>query len=408
MRMDLILEVFLIFAGAKAAGELFVRLRLPALAGELLVGVVLGPAVLGWVHISQASTALADLGIVVLLFAAGLESPVGELVAVGPAALATSVGGVAATVLATFLAMIGLGVPGGAAAPAALALAATSVGIAARAFGDLGAVRSAPGRVVLGAAVVDDVVVLAVLPLVQAGSAGSSSIDVLAGVLGAVAFVAVAAVIGPRLARGRLSVWLEAPRIRRSPFVLALVLCLGLAALAERVGLAALIGAFLAGMILAETEHRESLERQMEPLFDFLVPFFFVVSGARLVPGALADAGPGFLAAVLGAALLAKPLGAAAGAFGLSARSRLAVGAGMLPRGEVTLAVATGIGAAAGATASQLYAALVAAVFVSTVVAAPILQGVLPREDRHRPAPRREIPPEAFDADADGEETRGG
>src|SRR4051812_18011217 len=81
--MDVILEVFLIFAGAKAAGELFVRLRLPALAGELLVGVLLGPAVLGWVHVDRASTALADLGIVVLLFAAGLESPIGELVAEG-------------------------------------------------------------------------------------------------------------------------------------------------------------------------------------------------------------------------------------------------------------------------------------------------------------------------------------
>ncbi|HXJ66571.1 MAG TPA: cation:proton antiporter [Actinomycetota bacterium] len=396
----MILEVFLIFAGAKAAGELFVRLRLPALAGELLVGVLLGPAVLGWVHVNNASIALADLGIVVLLFAAGLESPIGELIAVGRAALMTSVGGVVATVVAAFGALVALGIPGGTAAPAALALAATSVGIAARAFGDLGAIGSPPARVVLGAAVVDDVLVLAALPLVlRVGTSGSSAAEVITGVVGAVAFVAAVAFVGPWLARRHLSRWLEAPRTRRSPFVLSLVLCLGLAALAERVGLAALIGAFLAGMILAETEHRASLERQMEPLFDFLVPFFFVVSGARLDPGALGDAGPGFLAAVVGAALVAKPLGAAAGAIGLHGRQRLAVGAGMMPRGEVTLAVATGIAAAGGTSASELYAALLAAVFLSTVLAAPLLQAVLPPGDRHPAEPRTDIPPEAFDVD---------
>jgi Kef-type K+ transport system membrane component KefB len=395
--MDVILEVFVIFAGAKAAGELFVRLRLPALAGELLVGVLLGPHLLGWVHVDRATTALADLGIVVLLFTAGLESPLGDLLAVGRSALLASAGGVVATVGAAFAVLVALGVGTDLAAPAALALAASSVGIAARAFRDLGAVASTPARVVLGAAVVDDVVVLAVLPLVQGVGSDSSSVEVVAGVLGALAFVGAVAVVGPRVARRLGGVILERPRIRRSPFVLALMLCLGLAALAERVGLAALIGAFLAGMILAETEHREGIERQMEPLFDFLVPFFFVISAARVDPGALGSAGPGFLAAVLAAALLAKPLGCAVGAVGLGLRQRLAVGAGMLPRGEVTLAVAGGLGVAVAADRPELYAALVAAVLVSALAAAPLLQLVLPREDRRPAGTHREIPPEAFE-----------
>jgi Kef-type K+ transport system membrane component KefB len=395
--MDIILEVFLIFAGAKAAGELFVRLRLPALAGELLVGVLLGPHVLGWVHVDRASTALADVGIVVLLFSAGLESPLGDLLAVGRSALLASAGGVILTVAASFAALVLLGIDGGIAATAALALAASSVGVAARAFGDLGALESPPARVVLGAAVVDDVLVLAALPLVQGVGTGSSAVEVAAGVVGAVAFVIAVAVVGPRLARRHGTRILDVPRIRRSPFVLALVLCLGLAALAERVGLAALIGAFLAGMVVAETEHRDGLQPQMEPLFDFLVPFFFVVSAARVDPGALADAGPGFLAAVLAAALLAKPVGCAAAAAGLSRRRRLVVGAGMLPRGEVTLAVATSV-AGIGASGGQLYAALVGAVLLSTLLAAPLLQAVLPQEDRRPIAPRPEIPPEAFEA----------
>jgi Kef-type K+ transport system membrane component KefB len=394
--MDVILEVFLIFAGAKAAGELFVRLRLPALAGELMVGILLGPHVLGWVHVDRASTALADVGIVVLLFTAGLESPIGDLLAVGRSALLASAGGVLVTVVAVFATLVLLGVDTGLAAPAALALAASSVGIAARAFGDLGALGSVPARVVLGAAVVDDVLVLAALPLVQRVGTGSSTAEVTAGVIGAVAFVVAVAGVGPRLARRLGTTILDVPRIRRSPFVLALVLCLGLAALAERVGLAALIGAFLAGMVLAETEHSEGLQRQMEPLFDFLVPFFFVVSAARVDPGALGDAGPGFLAAVLAAALLAKPAGCAAAAAGLSRRRRLVVGAGMLPRGEVTLAVAASL-IAPGAAESQLYAALVAAVLVSTLLAAPLLQVAVPPEDRGPAARRPEIPPEAFE-----------
>src|SRR3954468_5425307 len=210
--MDVILEVFLIFAGAKAAGELFVRLRLPALAGELLVGVVLGPAVLGWVHVSSANTALADLGIVVLLFSAGLESPVGDLLAVGKAALMTSLGGVVATVAVALAVLAAFGVPGDVAAPAALALAATPVGIAARAFGDLGAIGSRPARVVLGAAVFDDILVLAALPLVlRIGSSGGSIGSVVAGVAGAILFVALVAVVGPRLAKRHLTAWLDAP-----------------------------------------------------------------------------------------------------------------------------------------------------------------------------------------------------
>ncbi len=399
--MDVILEVFIVFAGAKAAGELFVRLRQPALAGELLVGVLIGPHVLGWVHLGSAMEVLSQLGIVVLLFTAGLESPLSDLLAVGRAALLASLGGVVVTFGGSFAVLIALGVGAELAAPAALALSASSVGIAARAFGDLGAIRSRSARVVLGAAVVDDVVVLAALPLALQAGSGGSTWSVVAGVIGAVAFVVALTLIGPRVARRHGGAILEGPRIGRSSFVLALMLCLGLAALAERVGLAALIGAFLAGMILAETDQRRSLQRQMEPLFDLLVPFFFVVSAAHVDPGSLDDAGIGFLAAVLGIALLAKPAGVVAGAIGIGLRERMAVGAGMLPRGEVTLAVATV--AAAGGSHPELYAALVTTVLVSTLLAPVFLQAVVPPSDRRVAGPRPEIPPEAFEVEDEEE-----
>jgi Kef-type K+ transport system membrane component KefB len=391
--VDVILQVFVIFAAAKAAGEVFVRLRLPAIVGELLVGILLGPHVLGWIHVDRATDVLAQLGIVVLLFTAGLETRVGDLVRVGAAAGTASVAGIVVTAGSAYAVLVGFGQSSRVAAIAATALAASSVGIAARAFADLGVLSARPARVVLGAAVVDDVLTLALLPLVQGVGGGASAGNVTLGIVGAVAFVAVVAVLGPRVARRHGDALLEKPRIRRSPFVLALVVCLGLAVLAERVGLAALVGAFLAGMVLAETRDEHDLERRMEPLFDFLVPFFFVVTAARMDPSALASAGVWFVVAVVGVALVGKFAGAAAGAVSLSRRDRMIVGSGMLPRAEVTLAIATA-GLTRGPLPAQVFSALVAAVIVSTVLAPLLIKAAVPDAlQRERPLPH--IPPEA-------------
>ncbi|MFN2545163.1 MAG: cation:proton antiporter [Actinomycetota bacterium] len=383
--------MFVIFAAAKTAGEICVRVGFPAIVGELLVGVALGPHAIGWVEVDQATTVLAELGIVVLLFVAGLETRLSELLSVGRSSALSSVGGMALTAGAGVGVVLAFGYPGRAAAVAGVALAASSVGIAARAFSDLDELTSTPAKVVFGAAVIDDVVVLAALPLAL-GVSGAGPGGVITGVVGAVAFVVLVAAIGTPLFR-RYAAVLDRPRLRRSPFVLALGLCLGLAALAEQVGLAALVGAFLAGMVLAETRGQFDLERRMEPLFDFLVPFFFVVSGARMDPGALADAGAGFVAALVVTTVAAKLLGCSLGAIGHAARERLTVGAGMVPRGEVTLAVATA-GLAAGRLPGPVFAALVAAVLVSTVAGPPLLQASLPHR---RPFARRRRPgpPEA-------------
>jgi Kef-type K+ transport system membrane component KefB len=243
---------------------------------------------------------------------------------------------------------------------------------------------------VFGAAVVDDVVVLAALPIAL-GTGGRGG--VVTGVAGAVAFVVLAAAIGTPFFRHYAGV-LDAPRVRRSPFVLGLALCLGLAAAAEQVGLAALVGAFLAGMVLAETREQFDLDRRMEPLFDFLVPFFFVIAGARMDPGALGGAGAGLLASLIVVTVLAKFLGCAIGAFELpEPRERHVVGSGMIPRGEVTLAVGTS-GLAAGVVPPPVFAALVAVVLVSSVLGPAAVQASLPHR---RPFARRRAggPPEA-------------
>src|SRR5919197_3096343 len=159
--MDVILQVFIIFATAKVVGEVFVRLRQPAIVGELLVGVALGPHVLDWIKVNPATNGLAEIGIVVLLFVAGLETRLGELMAVGRSSVGSSLGGMTLAAGSALGLVVAFGYPLRAGSLAAVALAASSVGIAARAFSDLGAIASRPARVVFGAAVVDDVAALA-------------------------------------------------------------------------------------------------------------------------------------------------------------------------------------------------------------------------------------------------------
>jgi Kef-type K+ transport system membrane component KefB len=390
--MDVILDVFVIFAAAKAAGELFVRLRQPAIVGELLVGVLLGPHVLVSFHVNRATDGLGQLGIVVLLFTAGLETRRSDLMSVGGAAVLSSVGGMVVAAGSGIAVVLAFGYPLRAAVLAAVALAPSSVGIAARAFGDLGVLGSRPARIVLGAAVVDDVVALAVLPLAQGLGGRHSTAGLLVGLAGAVGFLVLVSSIGPRLIR-RYAGILERPRIRRSPFVVSLLLCLGLAALAEQVGLAALVGAFLAGMALAETREQYDLERRMEPLFDFLVPIFFVVAAARLDPADLAEAGPAFLATLVVATVAAKLIGCSLGAVGCSPRERLTAGAGMVARGEVTLAIATSA-LAAGRMPPAVFSALLAVVLVSSLAGPTLVKVFVPAEQRHARRYASDAPPE--------------
>src|SRR6266542_1606290 len=164
-RVDVILQVFVIFAAAKAAGEVFVRLDLPAIAGELLVGILLGPHVAGLIEVNQTTETLAELGIVILLFTVGLETPVSGLIRVGRSSLITSVAGILAAGSTAVLVMVAFGFSLHEGLLVGTALAASSVGVAARVFQDVGLTASRQARVVLGASIVDDVATLALFPL---------------------------------------------------------------------------------------------------------------------------------------------------------------------------------------------------------------------------------------------------
>jgi Kef-type K+ transport system membrane component KefB len=376
---SVLVDLFVLFAAAKILGELFEHVRLPAVVGELLGGVVVGPNVLGWVREEGAGVldAVAQLGVIVLMFGIGLETRVSDLRRVGRPALQVGLAGVAARGAAAALLFAALGHDGPTVAFVTAAVAATSIGVTARVLRDQGAVTSGPGRVILATAVVDDIVSLVVLAVAAGIAQDRLSFLEIALTLGVVlAFLVAVLAAGPRVVR-----WLSGlghlPVVPGSPLVFTLLLTLGLAALSETIGLAAIIGAFLAGVIVEFGQ--EEVREQVQPVEELLVPFFFAVTGSRLDPSVFAD--PSVLALAGGLILLVIGVTVAVGRFGarrIGSEEALMVGVGMIPRGEVTL-IAASLGLSLGVLSPPLFGLLVAVAVVTSLVAPVLLTPVLSR-----------------------------
>jgi Kef-type K+ transport system membrane component KefB len=388
---SVLVDLFVLFAAAKILGEVFEHFRQPAVVGELLGGVLVGPHALGLVGPSGEAVLeiVAELGVIILLFTVGLETSLGELRRVGRPAVLVAVAGVVLPFGAGVALMAALGYERGDVLFIAAAMTATSVGVTARVLRDLGAVRTVLARVVLGAAVVDDILAILVLALIAGLAVGDlSQIGLILTVLEIVVFLVVVVAAGPRVVR-RISELTHLPIVPGSPFVFAVLLTLGLAALSEVIGLAAIIGAFLAGLIIEF--RRDEIATQVEPVYEFLVPFFFAVTGSRLDPTVFAQgAVMGLAAAVTVLAVVTKLAGGYLGAAGLGRRTRLAVGVGMVPRGEVGLIVAS-IGLGLGIITPALYGVVVAMTVVTTIATPPLLAPLVARAkgDESRPARRR-------------------
>jgi Kef-type K+ transport system membrane component KefB len=380
---EVFLGLFIVFLAAQVGAELAQRLRLPAVVGEIAAGCVVGMSVLGWVEVNEPLEVLAEIGAILLLFSVGLETRADDLRRVGRVAVLVGIGGV----VLPFALGMAWGMWSGFATPktmfAAAAFVATSAGITARVLQDMGVLNRTVSRVILGAAVIDDILAMLFLAVVTAlQSEGGVNVGGLLLVFGqAVGFVVLATLIGTRFMR-RSSAWLEAPISPHSPLTISLLICLGLAVAAAFLGLAAIIGAFLAGMIAAETRQRHSLEKQLQPIMAFLVPFFFVVTGAKVN---LADLGSlsalGALALVTLLALAGKLVGGGLGALSLGRKSALIVGMGMVPRGEVGIIIAS-LGQQAGIFTGSTYAIIIGMSLLTAVIAPPILGALLNGEPR--------------------------
>ena len=373
-----LLSLLIVFAAGKLTGEVMERMRQPAVIGELMAGILIGPGLLGWVKPTGTLESVATMGVIVLMFVVGLETKPSDLFKVGGRAFVVgSVG-----IVLPLAAGLGFGLVLGMGRPEALfvgtALVATSVGITARVLADRGLLSAVEARIVLAAAVIDDVLGMLVLSLVVGSARGGVDVwHVTVLVAQVAAFVGFEVWLAPRLV-ARHGHWLERLRIPNAGFVVALVVMLGMAALAESIGLAGIVGAFFAGMMFAETEERWELIRQAKPLYEWLVPYFFVVTGMRVQPSLFAHAPvlvPGLALVCL--AIATKVVGCGIGATGMGWRRMVAVGVGMVPRGEVGLIVAS-TGITMGILGPASYAMIVLVVVASTVVVPPALAIVFP------------------------------
>jgi Kef-type K+ transport system membrane component KefB len=352
------------------------RIGQTAVLGELLAGVIIGPGVLGLVHESEALHALAELGVLILLFEVGLESDLGELLRAGAQATLVALIGVAVPFAVGYGLMHALGFPALVAVFVGATLTATSVGITARVLADLGRLQDAAAKVVLGAAIVDDILGLIILAVVtgiaQTGGVSLWSVAMLSAK--AVVFLMVAILVGIRLAPTLIG-WIGHLKARGTLIVYSVVFAVALAAIADLIGLATIIGAFAAGLVLATTERREHIEERIKPVADLLVPVFFVTVGMKVQPAMLnpvADNAQFGIALLLTLVAVASKLVAGAVVYQPGVR-RWPVGVGMVPRGEVGLIFA-GAGLAAGVIAEDLYSALVVVVMLTTFVAPPWLK----------------------------------
>ena len=368
----LLFDLLIVFAAARLAGELFARLHLPAVVGEILAGVLVGPGVLGVAHVSPALVTVATLGVVVLQFSVGLETKPSDLFKVGRVATVVALLGVALSLGCGFWFGRAVGYTTVAALFVGTAIASTSVGVTARVLKDKGLLRRSAAKVVLGASVIDDVIGPLVLAVVVGLSSGHADMLKAWIIFGEIAlFLAFELWLAPRLVK-RHAHLVERLRTPNAPFIIAVAIMLLTAATAEWLGLAAVIGAFLAGMMLAETKDRYRISRDTRPLYDWLVPYFFAVTGMQVRLSLFAD--PRVLALGVGltvVAVAAKVLGCGAGSMGLGWRRALAVGVGMTPRAEIGLIVAS-VGLATKVLDPRAYAVVTFAI-VATVLIAPFL-----------------------------------
>jgi Kef-type K+ transport system membrane component KefB len=407
--IDLILvQIFVLISLAMVAAIICNLVKVPSVVGEILVGIAISNLAIGGVTLysalqlgevnsAEALSVLSELGIIFLLFTAGLMTPFHELKKVGVTAFLTACGGVLVSVVIVYVVMLGFGFTSMQALFLGIALGSTSVGISARAMEQLNVLTTTEARVIISAAIIDDVIGLILLAIIS-GVANGGEINIVdtavVGIL-AVAFVLVSMFICTLIAKFRhTDVCKNAvakPRKQRllSPLPFALIICFGLSALATSLQLAAIIGAFLAGMMFAEFRDIWPSEEKFTSLKEFLVPFFFLYIGINVSLSALGAGNAWLLAPVLIIlALAGKIIGCGVGSLKLGKKSAAIVGMGMTPRGEVTIIIAA-LGLSIHVLTDAQYGSLVAVVIVVAVLAPFLISMGFKRKDKFAAKPMK-------------------
>lgn len=381
-----LVAIVTILISAKIFGEIAVRFGQSGIIGELIAGVIIGPSVFGLVTETPVLASISELGAIILLFEVGLSTDIKEFAKAGGWATAVAVIGVVLPYFFGYYTFLYFGMTTTQAIFAGAVLTATSVGITARVFKDLKKLESEEARIVLGAAVIDDVIGLAilavVLKLVVGGTVTMGSILQVAGT--AVLFLALAIGAGLLIAPSlfRLVSKMQQENII---FVIAFAFCLFISALSSKFGLAPIVGAFAAGLVLSTTKQKEEIKADVKPLSAFFVPIFFVLMGTNVELSTFNPFVPDNRTILLLTAVLfiVAFLGKAVAGYAVLKKgiNKLLIGVGMVPRGEVGLIFA-GIGLRNEVFDSSAYSALVAVIMLTTFITPFILKYLISRESK--------------------------
>jgi Kef-type K+ transport system membrane component KefB len=380
-------QLFFIFVWAKLFGEVFERFHLPAVLGEILAGILIGPYGARLVVPDEAIYSVAQIGAIFLLFTVGLEIQPKALLSVGKTSLYVALAGVALPFICGFGFMLLRHDPIHEAAFVAATMVATSVGITARVLKDMRVLDSNPARIILGAAVFDDILGMILLGVIIGVISNTSTqwVQLAITSLEAIGFALLMMFYAPKVV-GKIEPRMEKMSTENAPLIIAIVLCLGLSYAAVKIGMAAIIGAFFAGLAFAEYSPRWNLRPRAVAINEFLTPFFFFSMGARLNL-AIFDRRLIVSAIIISAlAFVSKLIGGGLPVLHSGWKTALKVGIGMVPRGEVGLIVAL-VGLQMNVVSPSAYALVIFMTGATTLVSMPLMK-LLFREDA--------LPEEAF------------
>ena len=376
-KTEFLVTIIIVLVAVKLAGELSIRIGQPSVFGKLLVGLIVGPSLLGIIHETELLKELAEVGVLFLMFIAGVETDVQEFLKTAKGAAIAAVMGVVAPLAAGYWLAVAYGYDWARALFVGTILVATSVSISVQTLRELGRLQTREGFTILGAAVIDDILGLVTLSVVLGLTLGQGAGAVGIAVLGAkvILFFAAGVFIGlyfiPKVLDYAFRLGVTVP-VLTAGILIALAYAVG----AELMGMAGIVGAYLAGLMISMTPHQHDIFERMESVgYSFFIPFFFVSIGiaadARGLTGDLIM----FTVIATILAVLTKVIGCGAGAMlsGLDFRGALGVGAGMVARGEVALIVAK-IGLDSGLIGEALFTSMVVVAIVTTVVTPPMLR----------------------------------
>jgi Kef-type K+ transport system membrane component KefB len=379
---QLLIELFAIFVAAKVLGEVFERLSLPGVLGEILAGLGLGPYALNWIAPSDTIYSVAEVGAIFVLFSAGLETSPQALIRVGRKSLLVAVAGVVAPFILGFAYMKIRGDATTEAVFVGAAMVATSVGITARVLADFHVLTTRTAQIILGAAVFDDILGMILLAVV-AGIASPGGLQWLhLGILigEAAAFALFMIFVAPHIVR-RIQPRMEQLSTQNASLIVALAICLLLSWLAVKIGMAAIIGAFFAGLVFADYAPEWNLLPRVSGITEFLAPYFFFAIGSRLNLQLFNENLVTTAIFISLLAIISKVIGCGLPLLKEGWPVVLQVGVGMMPRGEVALIVAL-VGLQSQIVTQSTYAIVVFMTAITTLLAPPLLRFLFRNEIR--------------------------